>query len=205
MRKSYFVILIVCLSFLVVSAASAEMYGAVKAGYVMTSDSDIGPVTLEYDSSFGIGFALGTYIEAFRLEGELEYRSADMDKISEGPNSASLDGDLTTWSLMANGYYDIETGSGIKPFIGAGIGFAKHTAEINSVSGAPAEVEEEFVGEEDDTVFAYQFTVGAAMAMSDAIDLDFAYRYFATADADFGGEDVDYGSHNITVGVRFKF
>ena len=104
------------------------------------------------------------------------------------PEGDELDADLTTLSLMANGYYDFETGSALKPFIGAGIGFANHDFE-----------------DVDDTVFAYQFTLGAAYAVNETMDLDCAYRYFATADPDLDGIDADYGSHNISVGLRFKF
>ena len=45
--------------------------------------------------------------------------------------------------------------------------------------------------------------LGTAMAISETMDLDFGYRYFATADPDVG-VDLDYSSHNLTIGVRFK-
>ena len=47
MRKNNLIILLVALSFLFASVASAEMYVTGKIGYVMTSDSDLG--VLGYD------------------------------------------------------------------------------------------------------------------------------------------------------------
>ena len=209
MKKSHFVVLFVCLSFLFISSASAEMYVGIKGGYAMVGDTDISipgeaangeepPVEtvgisdinftegysgeLSFDGGWILGVAIGTSMESYRLEGEFEYRSSDVE--AEGISGNDT---LKTLSLMLNGYYDFQTDATITPYIGAGIGFAKHD-----------------IVDEDDTVFAYQATIGAAWAVSATMDLDFAYRYFATADPDFGGVELDYDSHNFTVGIRFK-
>lgn len=208
MKKTTWIILFVCLSFLFAGAVAAEMYVGGKLGYVMTSDSDLSDgvdeISIEFDGGLGLGLALGTTMDAFRIEGELEYRGADMDKAKAYGVSVPVDGDIKTWSLMANGYYDFETGSSLKPYAGVGIGFAKHSVEINSIAGDAGSG-----GEDDDTVFAYQGTLGVAWAVSDTMDLDFAYRYFATADAEFedgaGTTEAEYGSHNLSAGLRIKF
>jgi opacity protein-like surface antigen len=183
------------------------MYVGIKAGYTQVGDMDITipaeeeeeevietPTAteidfpeagysgaLEHDGGWLLGLAIGNSFNNFRLEGEIEYRSNDFSA-----KGVSGDETLTTISLMANGYYDFNIDSGITPYVGAGIGMARHDAEVD-----------------DDTVFAYQATIGLAMPVSDTMDLDFAYRYFATADPDFG-VDLDYDSHNLTVGIRFK-
>ncbi|MBU4055668.1 MAG: outer membrane beta-barrel protein [Proteobacteria bacterium] len=209
MRKSIFIILCVCLSFLFVGASSAEMYVGAKLGYVMTTDTDLtvpglGTGTVEWDGGFGFGAALGTTLDAFRIEGEIEYRSADMKTIAE--TDISVGGDIKTLSLMANGYYDFNAGTSFKPYIGVGIGFARHTFGLDAVIYDEEEDEDIVMsGEADDTVFAYQGTIGAAWAISDTMDLDCAYRYFATADPDFDGVEAGYASHNISLGLRFKF
>ena len=211
MKKSYFVIILTCILFLFIGTASADMYLGVKAAYTKVGDMDIsipgeeeeiiiipepepsvtpselniGPGysgELSFDGGWAIGVALGVSMESYRLEGEFEYRSSDAEA-----SGASGDETLKTLSLMANGYYDFQTDSAFTPYIGAGIGFAKHD-----------------IGDEDDTVFAYQGTIGAAYAIGPTTDLDFAYRYFATADPDFGGIELEYDSHNFSVGLRFK-
>lgn len=182
MRKNYWMILGVCLTFLFVSAASADMYVGVKTGYAIVSDTDVLGLDVEFDGGWIAGIAVGTKIQDFRVEGELEYKKNDVDVQTLGEDT------LETWSLLVNGFYDLQTGSGLTPYIGAGIGFANHD-----------------VDDEDDTVFAYQGTAGVAYAFSETMDLDCAYRYLATADPDFAGVDLEYGSHNFTVGIRFKF
>ncbi|MBA3030853.1 MAG: porin family protein [Desulfobacteraceae bacterium] len=213
MRKSNWIILLVSLSFLFVSAASAGMYVGIKGGYqkvgdmgiVIPAEEEEPPVMdeqagaagldfdfaegyvgdLEFDGGWVIGAAVGTTIEPFRVEGELEYRRSNI-------SAADVPGEdtLATTSLMLNGYYDFQTDSSLTPYIGAGIGWARH-----DISDADV----------DDSGFAYQGTIGVAYALSDTMALDFAYRYFATADPDFEGLDASYDSHNLTVGLRFGF
>jgi len=181
----------VCLSMVFAGAALAEMYMGVKAGYSQVGDTD---VTLsghkvgdiEFDSGWVTGIALGTTIDAFRVEGEFEYRNNDGEL--EIPGFGKDDGSLDTMSLLFNGYYDFQTDLGFTPYIGAGIGLARHDDD-----------------DVDDTVFAYQGTIGFALPISDVMDFDAAYRYFATEDPDFDGVEIDYDSHNITLGLRFKF
>jgi opacity protein-like surface antigen len=203
MKKNIWIISLVFLSFLLVQSASAQMYVGGKLGYVMTTDtdltvSDLGTGTVEWDGGFGIGLSLGTMMDAFRIEGELEYRSADMETMAA--EGVSVGGEIKTWSLLANAYYDFNTGSAIKPYVGAGLGFAQHSFELNAVIDGDA-----LSGEDDDTVFAYQATLGLGWAASDALDVDFAYRYFATADPDYDGVEAEYASHNLSVGMRVKF
>ena len=193
MRKHYFTLVLVGLFFIFAGTASAEMYGSINTGYVMTSDTDLtlsgysGDVTIKWDDGFGIGVALGNEFDAFRLEGELEYRTADMDSF-EG---FAVNGDIKTLSFLVNGYYDMVTQSAITPFIGVGIGFARHESTLEG-------------DEEDDTVIAYQVSAGAAFDVSDAVKFDLYYRYFGTDDPKFGIYDAEYASHNILLGFRIK-
>jgi outer membrane protein OmpA-like peptidoglycan-associated protein len=70
--------------------------------------------------------------------------------------------------------------------------------------------------DDDDTVFAYQGLAGVAIALTDRINLDIGYRYFAAPDGDISGvfniegpEPVtfsgDYEHQAVTVGLRFDF
>ena len=44
---------------------------------------------------------------------------------------------------------------------------------------------------------------GIGYEINDKMTVDLGYRYFATADPDFNGLDAEYGSHNVTIGIRF--
>ncbi len=41
--------------------------------------------------------------------------------------------------------------------------------------------------------------------VSDTVTIDFGYRYYATADPDFDGVEVEYSGHNFLAGVRLAF
>jgi opacity protein-like surface antigen len=213
MRKSYLVLLIACLTLMFAGSAFGGMYFGTKAGYVMTADSDLEfddgeEGTAEWEAGYGLGVAMGYAFSAFRLEGEIEYRSVDLDKpkaevVVEEPKyeafslaelslaDAGKSITLQTWSLMANAFYDVDLGYPVKPFIGAGLGLARH-----DVSNT----------DEVDVVFAYQGTAGLGWDLSDKTTIELAYRYFMTSDAEFDGVDsMEYNSHNFTAGVRFEF
>jgi opacity protein-like surface antigen len=181
------------------SASFAGTYISGTLGAVIVNDSDIddGVDTGEfsYDTGFGFLGALGSSFEGGgRAEVEVGYRKNDFDEIKvDGLGSADIDGDLTSLSLMGNAYYDISTEGSFSPFIGAGIGFANLEGDLDDF------------GDEDDTVFAYQFILGGSFASSKTLSVDLQYRYFATEDPDFDGLDSEYSSHNVMIGLRSSF
>ena len=136
-------------------------------------DSDWGWVALGQ-----VGYSFG----APKVELELGYRSND---------------DIDSWSTMVNGIYEFQTGA-IRPFIGAGIGWAWLDAD-NSVASPRS-----------DDAFAYQGIAGVAFDVTNNLALKAQYRYFATLETDIGknggvGQDADYQNHSILVGLTFKF
>ena len=218
-------------SSLVANAATAQdsaggTYMSVSGLYVVPTDSEwsesLEGVTfstdVEWDAGFGLLFAYGFGTED-GLRGELEvgYRTADVDKL-KGISAASggvevsdedfelgLDGDMTTLSLMGNGFYSFGEGQ-LRPYIGAGIGLARHDATIDEQT-VTSEGEEYEIPElsGDDIVFAFQAMAGVGYAMSETTEVRLGYRYFATGDADFDGSEVSYASHNFEAGVLIRF
>ena len=102
---------------------------------------------------------------------------------------------------MANGYYSFEAGV-LRPYIGGGIGLVRHDGTLRELSASGVQTAEY---DEDDTVLAYQAMIGIAYPMSEASEVRLGYRYFGTADADFDGTEVSYGTHNIEAGFLFRF
>lgn len=192
-----------------VSFAAVSPYASVQVGATLLNDSSNDynnfPLSfdLEYDPGFNVGLAGGVDFGMARVEAELAYRQNDVDSLKAFGTSFSTGGDVSAWSLMVNGFWDIETSSPVTPYLGGGIGVA--TVSMNDVTGDGSP----FV-DDDDTVLAYQFGVGAAFDLNSLLALDVGYRYFATLDPEFTDVDGDtfeseYGSHNINLGVRFKF
>ena len=118
---------------------------------------------------------------------------------------AGIDGDMTTLSLMGNGIYSFGEGQ-LRPYVGLGLGLAQHDATLDGQT-ITFEGEEGMIEEtsEDDIVFAYQAMAGVGYEMSETTEVRLGYRYFATGDADFDGDEVSYASHNFEAGVLIRF
>lgn len=193
------------------SIASAEgPYVRGHAGYSILNDSDIyaseGGITtsytIEYEGGYLLGAAVGYDFDMGRIEGEIGYQSHELDRVKDifltgfpPIDSAPISGDISALSFLLNGYFDIDTGSPVTPFISGGIGAANIDIQDLTVYG-------ENIEWGDDTVFAYQLGAGLGIAVNETITIDVGYRYFGTSDADIDGADLEYSSHNIYGGIR---
>ena len=186
----------------------AGWYGSIQAGGNWLQDSDVtataGPLAgsgeVDFDNGWGVAGAVGySYPSGLRVEGELSYRTNDLDS-SEG---VSLGGDVDALGVLVNVWYDFKTDGKWKPYIGGGIGAAEVGLDLESVGGAPVSFSDE------DWVFAYQLGVGVAFPVASKTMLSVDYRYFATSDPEFEESgvtlDAEYRSHSLMIGLRFEF
>lgn len=209
MKKNLLIISVCVLAFFFSSPAySAEgPYVSGNIGFAMLSDSDVTDSTIpgitidmEYDTGLALGAALGYNFGNTRLEGEISYQKNDFEKASLFGVDVDLTGDVTSLSLLMNGYYDFVNNSAVTPYLSAGLGFAE--VEVNDLnvpgSGLPN-------SNDDDTVFAYQVGVGVGYAVNEKVTIDVKYRYFATSDPEFDTTEAEFASHNFLFGVRVNF
>ncbi len=164
-------------------------------------------LTTELDTGILATGAFGRSFDnrIFRAEAEVLYNTNDVSTLSvPGSGSVTAGGDISTLGLMVNGYYDIDTNSKWRPYIGGGIGGAN--VSINSLSSLGV-----LIADDDTTVFAYQVKVGVAYEFTQALAGTLGYRFFATEDADFVDSRGDAFSadgieaHIVELGVRFRF
>ena len=212
----------------IAAADEGSVYVSVGGLYVLPVDSEMSEAeddwevtgTLPLDAGPGFAAAIG-YGASNGLRAELEfgYRSSSWDKwedIRFAVNGERVDtgdlgvegknGELTTLSVMANGLMVFDSSSGLKPYIGAGIGFAQHDGSSDGlVATIGTDTYETEGSSQDDTVLAYQAMVGVTYPISEKSEARLGYRYFATGEADFEGTKVDYASHNVEVGILFRF
>ncbi len=197
-----------------IRGGASSLSDADNSGSGITSDIVI---ESEFDTGYVLDGAVG-YAHPSGLRGEiaLGFRSHDIDTLTitndggvgvflgvgslNGLSTSDVDGDVRTVSLMANGFYEFDVGSGFKPFVGAGAGAAFLDVEAALVGVT--------IVDDDDTVFAYQGMAGVSYQISPDLSLSLLYNYFATADPSFsdaagGSFDSEYDSHNIMVGLRF--
>lgn len=171
-----------------------------------------------------LGWALA---DGLRAEGEIGYRVNDIGSMDVGepgslvallpagapPSAADLlkgrqiiDGKITSLTLMANLYYDMEMGGAVTPYIGGGIGLARLAVEARSADGR-------LLVDDEDMVPAWKLGGGLGYRLAEAggwpviISLD--YRYWATGDPTFTGSltgadfDTEQSGHLIGIGLRF--
>ncbi len=167
-------------------AASGKLYFSGNAGLTLTDDMDLPGLNLSFSPGFNIGGAVGYDFGQFRAEGEITYRSTDLDEANG--IAVTVDSDVSALSFMANGYYDHEMGnSPVTPYVGFGMGVVD--SDLN-ITGAT-------VGSE--TNFAYQFMLGVGFEVTPNVVLTGGYRYFGVADS------VVPNSHELVFGGRFMF
>lgn len=196
--KSVFSVLCVVLCLCIVSIAYSKegVYVSGNFGATVPLDSDVtdSDAEITFDTGWGILGAVGYDFGMFRLEGELGYQENDLDEGKLWGYSLPLDGDVSSFSGLINGYVDYHNSSRFTPYITAGLGMAN--VEVSS---------SQYWNSDDDTVFAYQFGLGCAYNITEELVIDVRYRYFATEDPSFDLMEVESASNNFYAGLRYTF
>ena len=162
-----------------------------------------------FDSGTTYGLAFGYDFEnAFRVEGELTRREADVDThdLDNGGAIAGSFGEANSTSFFANVFYDFENDSRVTPYVGVGLGQVGVDYANFGVPGLDAL-------DDDDDVFGYQLAAGITVDINDRFSFRTDLRLLEAEDAELTSSaatsntasDVAYGAFDITVGVRFKF
>ena len=182
------------------AAADSDYYLNFSTGIAATRNSDVSestvPLTAEadFDNSALFSVAAGWRItNQFRSEIEIGYNKSDFDLDVSG---VKFDGSSKTLTGLINGYYDFKTGSRFSPYIGAGIGIARHDADLTTATVSSSD---------KDTVLAYQAGAGALIEISPDWDIQAGYRYLGTSDPDFGTFTSEYHAHQLRVGAIYNF
>ncbi len=143
--------------------------------------------SLNFSSDSGQGFivggAIGTeltnWVKGLRIELEASYRRNDVsgDFFLTGDSGSStsgiLDGNVSTFAIMANAWYDIDVGSKIRPYVGGGVGWARSRLElafIDNTSSATATAQE-------NAGFTWQLGLGFNYEVAPDVDVGLGYRY----------------------------
>jgi opacity protein-like surface antigen len=164
---------------------------------------------VSFDPGVYVGGTGGYDFGFLRLEGELSYRHAGIDTVTDvnGSRFRNVDGDVGVFATMFNAYFDMQNPSRVTPYLGGGIGFA--TVHISDTTGFNNSGKVFLYDRSSDTVFAYQVGAGMDIALTNRYSLDVGYRYFktekATLDGDFITSELRFESHNAMVGFKFKF
>lgn len=178
------------------------------AGNILADPSFTQPGILnEIDGSYTVGASVGyRFTSALRGDATLAYRGSY--NLNDSTFEADYHADITSTTLMVNGYYDFTAG-GVRPYIGAGIGRARNETETltqdfrlgfsNTFSGAT----------KNDTAVA--LTAGVGIPYPDWM-LDIGYRHIDLGKFGTGttaalgitsGHTGELTAHELTIGGRF--
>lgn len=191
------------------NAFDATPYVSAKLRYSdMSTDIKMADTFDVDDKVLGGSVAAGvsTKVNGGSVRAELEYnKNADAEKthgvVYLNENDDLVEGNgkfkVKSQSVMLNAYYDIDTGSKLTPYVGAGIGYAKLKGTLT--------IDGKSMGSMDDNNFAWQVGAGVGYALNDNVSLDAGYRYVDYGDFTEDGTKLETSAHELYVGARYAF
>ena len=85
----------------------------------------------DLDFGFSAGGSAGYDFGDFRTEAEFSFQSANFLHAEKIDDDNKADDNLTVMSMMANGFFDLDTGTPFVPFIGIGAGAVNLAVALN--------------------------------------------------------------------------
>lgn len=184
--------------------ATERPYVSANLGLATFSDAEatnpnLAPANYDIEADSGIAFsaAVGYEFSSFntRLDLEVTYQNNPLDQASTAAGAVPLTEDIDSFAVLANVYWDLVNDSPWTPFLSAGLG-----AALVNVDDSTA-----YLGDDSDSVFAYQVGAGIGYAVNRNMTVEAKYRYFATADLEFDLVELEYATHNLYAGIRYVF
>jgi opacity protein-like surface antigen len=186
------------------SAFYAEIRGSANfledSANGMNAPNGLG-LSTDFDTGFGVSGAIGRDLSDFLTGSLTNFRAeAEIAYNENGIEGAAGNPEINATAYMANLYYDFQTSDTYRnfvPYVGVGVGAA--TVELDGIA----------LGDDEDTVFAYQVRAGINYRIRPGLLLSLGYRFFDTQDPEFrsalGNFESEYRSHAVEAGLRFRF
>lgn len=128
-------------------------------------------VKTDFNTGYHAGLQAGyRFALPVRVEGEVSYRRNTLNHLKVDHEKFKPHMNTQTWAYMANAYYDLNLHPELRPYVGAGVGYARTSAHVRHEDVS-------FKGKDDG--FAYQGIAGVNYALCEKTDLGLEYRYFA--------------------------
>jgi OmpA-OmpF porin, OOP family len=212
--------------------AASDLYVSVFGGANFLADDsqvldltgDTEAFSSDPDTGFVLGGAIGTSLDKWAkglaVELEVSYRRNDVAGTwttdgSTGGEAGFFDANTSTFAIMANVMYEIGIGSKVRPYVGAGVGWARAHNDgvfIETINnGTPTASNVEGVTDDDNAGFAWQLALGINYEVAADVDVGIGYRYFVGPEfrqfTNFNSDSShDNENHavqvNLTVGIN---
>lgn len=198
------------LAFHTPALAASGMYAGANIGASLLSDltstNAFGSTETNTNTGLAVTGVVGYQFPSLPVRAELElgYTRNSVNQEKVDGISVDANGHASAWSGLVNVLYDIPTGTRFSPYIGAGAGVSRITADVSTDSLLLTDVNDSA------TVFTYQGKAGVAYALTDSLSLDVGYTYRKSQDPEFvdsAGIDFksEYQTHLLTAGLRYRF
>lgn len=210
--RSFF--LFIVLFVLAQSASANGAYVQLNAGasYLEDMKSHLlgDPIKISSDRGFNVGGAVGYRIKSFRVEASFDYLQADVSKINVLGDTYDSRKNSTLFTMMANGYYDLDLGHSVKPYVGAGIGAGR--INLDDKQGDLVDTDGKYGR---GTTFAWNVMAGLTWSLNEQLDLLAGYRYAETLKVKMNGDvpsqfssgnfKVKMTANELRFGLRYNF
>jgi opacity protein-like surface antigen len=208
MKKTLFLAMLFAGLGAVPAHAAPYVSGSIGAGIpghleYKSPTAGVADADLMYDSGYAFNGAVGYNFGTTRLEAAVGYQGNYFNKEVDSDGNVFYSSwdpklnqevsvfNLSVLTVMANGYYDFKSVSGVKPYLMVGAGIADFNSGDNWV---------------DDTYFAWQVGAGIGVKIANNTTFDLGYRYLRPEGMkDQDGWHVNWESHNIMAGLRYQF
>ncbi len=175
---------------------------------VNTRVSGVGPLKVENTAAYALSGALGYDFGSVRFEIETSGHASSVNtfsRLADGKMQKGSEGELSSFAVLANLYYDFKQRGKYTPYIGAGVGAAYVEFDDYGTDANPNILSDNGSG------LAYQGIAGFEYELHERIGITAEYRYFATSDIEMtttlgsNPVDVPYRNHSLLAGLRMKF
>lgn len=148
---------------------------------------------VDEQGGYVIGGTVGKFIPGvpgLRLEADLSFRQNEVDIFG-----GFITADHDTTALLANAVYDFPVSWRVRPYVLAGVGFAKTEATFEDIALLKLE----------NSGVAYQLGTGLNFTVAEGVQAGVGYRYFKGPELDvFGTELSDGTNHSVVAQMTFS-
>lgn len=178
-------------------------YASVNYGVTLPADLNFGVDAFKTEFGFlGGRLSVGYAIFGFRPEISGGYRVATIKKDSAESQGAGTNFNVTSIDVIAGVYYDVDTGTPLTPYVGAGGGMSMIT--IRRGEKAPTQPPSAWA-------IAFQGAAGVGYDLTDSLTATLGYRLTGTLETEFTLADKSKEKlklalgHHGELGLRFRF
>jgi opacity protein-like surface antigen len=227
--------------------------GSISSGFYLRGDIGVGVQTVgtyqqqdvleaggilfnkTEESAFFVGAGVGyRFNNWFRVDGTFEYRGAGAIGVNDrlynpyanGTQTNTYKANMSSMVALFNGYVDLGTWNCLTPYIGAGIGVARHRVTGLTEQGivyanepfGPISPTLGYATEGENTNLAWALMAGVGYEINKNLSLELGYRYLNLGDAQSGRitnaflpqtynplKAKDIVSHDFRIGMRWNF